>query len=81
MSKFRVSGVPYEVELPTNDDIIATLEHENNCLRARNERLEEEFKDLHQVNDFLRSKIKVLEQECHWLESKTREIRNASKTD
>jgi cell division protein FtsB len=77
----RVSGVPYEVELPCDSDIIATLEHENNCLRARNERLEEEFKDLHQENDFLRSKIKLLEQECHWLESKTREIRNASKTD
>jgi cell division protein FtsB len=57
----RVSGVPYEVDLPSNDDIIATLEHENNCLRARNERLEEEFKDLDQENDFLRSKIKLLE--------------------
>jgi len=59
----RVSGVPYEVDLPSNDDIIATLEHENNCLRARNERLEEEFKDLHKENDFLRSKIKILEGE------------------
>jgi cell division protein FtsB len=57
----RVSGVPYEVELPSNDEMIATLEHENNCLRARNERLEEEFKDLHKENDFLRSKIKLLE--------------------
>jgi cell division protein FtsB len=57
----RVSGVPYEVDLPSTDDIIATLEHENNCLRARNERLEEEFKDLHKENDFLRSKIKLLE--------------------
>ena len=59
----RVSGVPYEVDLPSNDDIIATLEPENNCLRARNERLEEEFKDLHQENDCLRSKIKLLEAE------------------
>ena len=65
----RVSGVPYEVELPCDSDIIATLEHENNCLRARNERLEEEFKDLHKENDFLRSKIKLLES------------KDASKTD
>jgi hypothetical protein len=43
MSKFRVSGVPYEVELPSNDDIIATLEHENKCMRARMDRLEYEL--------------------------------------
>jgi hypothetical protein len=40
----RVSGVPYEVELPSNDDIIATLEHENRCMRARMDRLEDELK-------------------------------------
>jgi hypothetical protein len=40
----RVSGVPYEVELPSNDDIIATLEHENKCMRARMDRLEDELK-------------------------------------
>ena len=40
----RVSGVPYEVDLPSNDDIIATLEHENKCMRARMDRLEDELK-------------------------------------
>jgi hypothetical protein len=40
----RVSGVPYEVDLPSNDDIIATLEHENRCMRARMDRLEDELK-------------------------------------
>ena len=40
----RVSGVPYEVDLPSNDDIIATLEHENRCMRARMNRLEDELK-------------------------------------
>jgi len=40
----RVSGVPYEVELPSNDDIIATLEHENRCMRARMDRLEDELR-------------------------------------
>ena len=39
----RVSGVPYEVDLPSNDDIIATLEHENKCMRARMDRLEYEL--------------------------------------
>jgi len=58
--KHKVSGVPYEVELDTtpdehyvdtieyylqNSDMIATLEHENRCLRARIERLEEELRN------------------------------------
>lgn len=38
--KHRVSGVPYEVELP---DMVAELERENFMLRARINRLEEEL--------------------------------------
>lgn len=52
----RVSGVPYEVELDNQyvdtveyylqkNDMIAELEHENRCLRARIERLEEELRN------------------------------------
>jgi len=40
----RVSGVPYEVDLPCDSDIIATLEHENRCMRARMDRLEDELR-------------------------------------
>ena len=54
MTKHRVSGVPYEVELETytkfnatdyasTDDMIAELERENFMLRARIDRLEEEL--------------------------------------
>lgn len=39
--KVKVSGVPYEVELP---DIIAELERENFMLRARTERLEDQIR-------------------------------------
>lgn len=43
----KVSGVPYEVDLPpkqySQDDIIAELERENFMLRARIERLESEL--------------------------------------
>ncbi len=41
--KTRVSGVPYEVELPYGMDessVIAELERENFMMRARMERLE-----------------------------------------
>lgn len=38
--KHRVSGVPYEVNLP---DLVAELERENFMLRARIQRLEEEL--------------------------------------
>ena len=63
----RVSGVPYEVELPSNDDIIATLEHENRCMRARMDRLEDELKV---ANDLLaKMNIELLN------------FYNASKTD
>lgn len=56
----KVSGVPYKVGLDdallkhepcsghafqADEDMIATLEHENRCLRARIERLEEELKN------------------------------------
>lgn len=82
--KHKVSGVPYDVELDKDkdeyyvdaveyflqkSDSIAELEHENNCLRARNERLETEVKTLE-------ARVKVLEQECNWLESKTREVKH-----
>jgi hypothetical protein len=51
----RVSGVPYEVELEgfdkfkatdyaSYDEMIMTLEHENKCMRARMERLEDELR-------------------------------------
>lgn len=50
----RVSGVPYEVELPS---------------------LEEQVKALKAENKSLREHIKVLIEECNWLEAKTREIR------
>jgi hypothetical protein len=63
----RVSGVPYEVDLPSNDDIIATLEHENRCMRARMDRLEDELKV---ANDLLaKMNIELLN------------FYNASKTD
>jgi hypothetical protein len=43
----KVSGVPYEVDLPpkqySQDDIIAELERENFMLRARIDRLEGEL--------------------------------------
>jgi hypothetical protein len=54
MTKHRVSGVPYEVDLINNymdlldqnidrGDMIAELERENFMLRARIDRLEEEL--------------------------------------
>lgn len=39
-NKVKVSGVPYEVNLP---DMVAELERENFMLRARVQRLEEEL--------------------------------------
>ncbi len=45
--KTRVSGVPYEVELPYGMDessVIAELERENFMMRARMERLENELR-------------------------------------
>jgi hypothetical protein len=38
----KVSGVPYEVDLP---DMVSELERENFMLRARTERLEEELRN------------------------------------
>jgi chaperonin cofactor prefoldin len=37
----KVSGVPYEVDLP---DMVSELERENFMLRARTERLEDELR-------------------------------------
>lgn len=42
----KVSGVPYEVELP---DIVSELERENFMLRARTERLEEELRTTNEL--------------------------------
>jgi hypothetical protein len=42
----KVSGVPYEVELP---DMVSELERENFMLRARTERLEEELKTTNEL--------------------------------
>jgi hypothetical protein len=47
----KVSGVPYEVDLPVGaidlpplDDMVATLELENKLMRARMDRLEDELR-------------------------------------
>lgn len=45
----KVSGVPYDVELPpkqVDEDVIAELERENFMLRARIDRLENELERL-----------------------------------
>jgi hypothetical protein len=42
----KVSGVPYEVELP---DMVSELERENFMLRARTERLEEELRNSNEL--------------------------------
>ena len=42
----KVSGVPYEVELP---DMVSELERENFMLRARTERLEEELRTANEL--------------------------------
>jgi hypothetical protein len=42
----KVSGVPYEVELP---DMVSELERENFMLRARTERLEEELRNANEL--------------------------------
>ena len=42
----KVSGVPYEVELP---DMVSELERENFMLRARTERLEEELRKTNEL--------------------------------
>ena len=46
----KVSGVPYEVELP---DMVSELERENFMLRARTERLEEELRNSNELLDKL----------------------------
>jgi hypothetical protein len=46
--KTRVSGVPYEVELE-EEGLIATLEHENRCMRARMDRLEQELRNAEEL--------------------------------
>ncbi len=42
----KVSGVPYEVDLP---DMVSELERENFMLRARTERLEEELRNANEL--------------------------------
>jgi hypothetical protein len=44
--KTRVSGVPYEVELPDEESAISVLELENKMMRARMDRLEDENRRL-----------------------------------
>jgi predicted RNase H-like nuclease (RuvC/YqgF family) len=44
--KTRVSGVPYEVELPDQESAISVLELENKMMRARMDRLEDENRRL-----------------------------------
>ena len=56
----RVSGVPYDVELPKeepvpdNYDLISELERENFMLRSRTERLEDEIRKLEEELVILR---------------------------
>jgi hypothetical protein len=45
----KVSGVPYDVDLPALDDMVATLEHENRCMRARMDRLEDELRVANEI--------------------------------
>jgi hypothetical protein len=42
----RVSGVPYDVQLPDQDSAIGVLELENRLMRARMDRLEDENRRL-----------------------------------
>jgi predicted RNase H-like nuclease (RuvC/YqgF family) len=42
--KTRVSGVPYEVNLNSPEDIVSELNRENFMLHSRNKRLEDEVK-------------------------------------
>ena len=42
----KVSGVPYEVDLPHESGVIAELERENAMIRARMQRLEDENRTL-----------------------------------
>ncbi len=45
------------------------LEQENRLLRARNDRLEGELKQYEKEIDQLKARVKVLEEECAWLNS------------
>lgn len=45
----KVSGVPYQVDLPPLDDIVATLEQENRQMRARMDRLEQELREAQEL--------------------------------
>lgn len=69
--KAKVSGVPYEVELPL-EDIVSTLEHENRCMRARMDRLESELALVNELvsrlnieNINLKQKITIYEKPLH----------------
>ena len=42
----KVGGVPYEVDLPHESDVVAELERENVMMRARMQRLEDENRTL-----------------------------------
>lgn len=64
MSKVRVSGVPYEVDLsdkcPSHEegyDLISELERENFMLRSRTERLEDEIRKLEEELVILRIEL------------------------
>lgn len=64
--KIKVSGVPYEVDnLQVGEHFyVKHLENEVNALRAENKSLKD--------------RIKALIEECCWLESKTREIKQST---
>lgn len=47
--KSKVSGVPYEVDLPSFEEIIAELNRENFMIHARNNRLEDEIRYLETI--------------------------------
>ena len=50
-------------------NVTEELEQENRLLRARNDRLEGELKQYEKEIDQLKARVKVLEEECAWLNS------------
>ena len=60
----KVSGVPYDVDIPQSCKTCAELR--------------EMVESLKQENKTLRATVKTLTEECNWLESKTREFKQST---
>lgn len=84
--KTRVSGVPYEVEFApdfTNRDQLVRY-YEDLITKIDNDRkqavdyYENAIATLEQENKYLFARISRLEEECNWLESKTRETKQST---